>query len=114
MFSDTEFQVWITWMQDWGSIQSRPTQHQDPTRGCLSVIESLEEALTVVDTSDEEPLVRAQTGRHVVRWANGVQLRAQTDSRQQQTHHQMFRFFLVGPIPVLWRRLDLGQSFHPC
>ena len=35
--------------------------------GSDAVVESLEQALTVVDTSDEEPLVRSVTGRHVVR-----------------------------------------------
>ena len=32
-----------------------------------AVVESLEQALTAVDTSDEEPLVRSVTGRHVFR-----------------------------------------------
>ena len=32
-----------------------------------AVIEYLEETFTVVDRSDEEPLVRSMTGRHVVR-----------------------------------------------
>ena len=32
-----------------------------------AVVESLEHALSTVDTSDEEPLVRTMTGRHVVR-----------------------------------------------
>ena len=32
-----------------------------------AAVQSLEQALTAVDTSDEEPLERAMTGRHVVR-----------------------------------------------
>ena len=35
--------------------------------GVSQVVESLEQAVTTVDTSDDEPLVRTMTGRHVVR-----------------------------------------------
>ena len=51
-----------------GSIQSNPgptSARIRPEGVSEAVVESL--TLTVVDTSDEEPLVRATTGRHVVR-----------------------------------------------
>ena len=45
-----------------------------------AVIESLEEALTVVDRSDEEPLVRTMTGRHVVRRVGETEQRSVSSS----------------------------------
>ena len=48
-------------------IQAHPPPGSNLIRVSEAVVESLEQAVTTVDTSDEEPLVRTMTGRHVVR-----------------------------------------------
>ena len=113
---------------DRGSIQSRPTQ-QDPTRGCLRG------SRRVSDTSDEEPLVRSVTGRHVVRRVGeteqssepcimGLDSFGQASMQSTARHHarprflqsrslfQTLRFFPVGQIRVLWLVIQshLGRS----
>ena len=59
--SDKRFLLWVARRIQVHLAPGRPDGVSE------AVLESLERALTVLDTSDDEPLVRAVIGRHVVR-----------------------------------------------
>ena len=83
-----------------------PSTRIRPEGVLKAVVESLEQALTIVDTSDEGPLVRSVTGRHVVRKVLSFASRDQThvppDFLQSGSVLQTLRFLPVGQIRVLW------------